>query len=172
MEVSRGLRHLEGWFLSLHCEEVRISQVCEALRKQLTHDLVPQARKNSSTEIQLYSGAMCEVLPLSAHLCDACGDHSNQAIRHVPLQELPTPRLLHNHITQLLRLSLCCCLSGVRGLEENMILRREVTTSPMPQERKWEKDPHICEKASRTGVIYPRERSGGTLQGENAGAGF
>lgn len=154
-----GLHHLESWFLSLHCKKVKISQVCEVLRKQLNHDLVPQARKFSSTEIQLYSVEMCEVLPLSARLCDTCGNHSSQTIRHVPFQELPTPRSLHNPITQLG--GLYSSLSGVRGLEENLILRREVTTSPMPQKRRWEKGPHICEKASRTGGdVSKREKWG------------
>lgn len=165
-----GLHHLESWFLSLHCGEVRISQVCEVLRKQLTHYLFPQSRKICSTEIQLYSVEMFEVLPLSAHLCDACGDHSSQAIRHVPLQELPTLRSLHNHITQLG--GLCCSLSRVHGLEENLILRREVTSSPMPQERKWEKGPHICEKVSRTGGDLSKREKWGHFTGGNAGAGF
>lgn len=113
---------------------------------------------------------MFEVLPLSARLCDACEDHSSQAIRHMPLQELPTLGSLHNHITQLG--GLCCSLSRVHGLEKNLILRREVTSSPMPQERKWEKGPHICEKVSRTGGDLSKREKWGHFTGGNAGAGF
>lgn len=79
-------------------------------------------------------------------------------------QELPTPRSLHNPITQLG--GLYSSLSGVRGLEENLILRREVITSPMPQERRLEKGPHICEKASRTGGDVSKREKWGVLYKE------